>query len=213
MATANRAPRVALTCAALVLLAGCEDDDRRPPPKLVNGASATITAVAFEDVDEPVVATTARVRPGARLPCGEGRGSMGRGVDRIGTIGSSITVLSAAHGTARACDATESGRWCGHAFARLQPGRQLDARLSATCVDRANAPVGFAWVRPSPSASYVVVAHPGYAEAYGVLGTTPVRVSTRDVDATRSTARFTVSEHDAAGVRLRAYVLQPRVAG
>lgn len=202
-----------LALAALAAPAGCGDDGRGPPAELVDGSPAAIASMPFEGVDVPVVETRVRMRPVTSPSCGDGSNPGAMGVERVGTLGSSVTVLSPAPPTVRACDATLRGRVCGHAFARLSPGQQLDARLSLTCLDAAESPVGFAWVRPPPDASYVVVAHAGFAEAYPVLGAAPVRVSTDAVDLTTSTARFEVSEHDAGGRRLRAYVLQPRVAG
>lgn len=215
MGTPGRTAYLALATAALATAGGCVAgrDDRAPPAELIDGSSAAIATVSFEGVDGPVVETRVRVHPTVAVPCGDGRAPGVRSVQRVGTLGSSVTMLFAAPRIARACDATYTGRWCGHAFARLRPGTQLDARLSVTCVDTAGSPVGFAWVDALRDAFYVVVAHAGYAEAYEVHGAGPVRVSTRDVDLTRSAARFAVSEHDAAGRRLRSYVLEPRVAG
>jgi hypothetical protein len=58
-----------------------------------------------------------------------------------------------------------------------------------------------------------VVEQHGYVEAYRVAGGLPVRVANTDVDVGRSSALFVVSEHDRDGRLLRAYRIEPRVAG
>jgi hypothetical protein len=63
------------------------------------------------------------------------------------------------------------------------------------------------------AARYVVVQASGHAEAYAVVGGTPVRVTTEDVDVGMSRATFIVSEHARDGRRLRAYELAAQVAG
>ena len=73
--------------------------------------------------------------------------------------------------------------------------------------------VGFAWVQPSDAAAYVVVQQPGHAEVYAASGTTPVRVTTTDVDLASSHATFAISEHARDGSRLRSYDLEAQVAG
>jgi hypothetical protein len=169
--------------------------------------------MGFEGVEGPVLDTRARVRPSGRLPCGGGNGSAEHGVERVGALGQSVTILSRRGRAVRGCDGIRGGDRCGQAFARFRPQRALDPRLSLTCGDAGDSPIGFGWVEPGDDASYVVVVHDGYAEAYPILGSIPVRVTTEHVDVETSSARFEVSEHTRSGRRLRHYVLRPRVAG
>lgn len=204
---------LALALTAVSVGSACRHDGRGPPSELIDGSPARVMELDFGGVDLPVIGTDARIRRVARLPCGDGSGSVGRGIERVGAFGLSVTIRSAAGRVVRGCDGISGGDWCGHAFARVRPQRALDPRLSLTCSAERESPVGFAWVEPDAGAAYVVVAHAGYAEAYAVLGIMPVRVATERVDVATSSARIEVTQHTGSGRRLRGYVLQPRVAG
>lgn len=139
-------------------------------------------------------------------------------VERTGVSGVSVTFFDPGHRGVHSCDATDvshsrAERWCAHAFGRLSGVRLRDPRLTITCRDPDGEPVGFAWVQPGGSAAYVVVQQPGYAEIYAASGTTPVRVTTTDVDVASSHATLAVSEHTRSGRRLRSYDLEAQVAG
>lgn len=139
-------------------------------------------------------------------------------VERTGVTGASVTFVDPGHRGVHACDATDvsrsrADRWCAHAVGRLSDARLGDPRLTITCRDADGAPVGFAWVQPSHPATYVVVQQPGYAEVYAASGSTPVRVTTTDVDLASSHATFAISEHARDGRRLRSYDLEAQVAG
>jgi hypothetical protein len=198
--------------ATISVVAACSSGGRGPPSELIDGSPARVVQIEFEGVDVPVIETVAQARPDARLPCGDALGSLGRGIERVGAMGSSVTILSAGR-TVLGCDGIHGGDWCGQAFGRLRPRRILDPRLSLTCSAADGSPIGFGWVEPYAGADYVVVTHDDHAEAYAVLGSLPVRVSTERVDVATSSARFEISEHTDSGRQLRAYVLQPQVAG
>jgi hypothetical protein len=139
-------------------------------------------------------------------------------VVRVGAYSTSVTFPRRAGRSLIACDgvpdARDDGRrWCGRAFGRLSRGRLRDPRLDLACTDDDGNPIAFAWIQPSRRAAYVVVEQHGYVEAYRVAGGLPVRVANTDVDVGRSSALFVVSEHDRDGRLLRAYRLEPRVAG
>jgi hypothetical protein len=139
-------------------------------------------------------------------------------VVRVGAYSTSVTFPRRAGRGLIACDgvpdARDDGRkWCGRAFGRLSRGRLRDPRLDLACTDDDGSPIAFAWIQPSRRAAYVVVEQHGYVEAYRVAGGLPVRVANTDVDVGRSSALFVVSEHDREGRLLRAYRLEPRVAG
>jgi hypothetical protein len=138
-------------------------------------------------------------------------------VERTGVIGASVTFVDPGH-RMHACDATDvsrlrAERWCARAFGRLSGARLRDPRLTITCRDDDGDLVGFAWVQPSDAAAYVVVQQPAHAEIYPASGTTPVRVTTTDVDLASSHATFAISEHARDGRRLRSYDLEAQVAG
>lgn len=209
--TARRlAACLAVVLVTLAALTACRDDAARPT-QLVDGTPARVASVRLEGVARPAVMTAVRVggKPGA---CGGG--STGQvAVHRVGVSGSSITLLARKERTVRACDATRANRWCGYAFARIRRGHILDPRLSLTCSRESGVTLGFAWIQPHPDAAYVVVAQRGYAEAYAVAGSVPVRVTTADVNVASSSARIDVTEHTANGRQIRAYTLEPQVSG
>jgi hypothetical protein len=81
-----------------------------------------------------------------------------------------------------------------------------------TCRGDGGEPLGFAWVQPSAGAAYVVVVDGGYAEAYPVAGTLPVRVTTSDVDTASSSAIVQLSNHTADGTLLNESTVQAHVS-
>ena len=74
--------------------------------------------------------------------------------------------------------------------------------------------MGFVWIEPEPTAMYVVVRQPVFAEVYEVAGELPVRVATTTgVEIEGSRATFDLREHAADGRLLTAYRLEAAVAG
>jgi hypothetical protein len=200
---------------------GCTGEAHPVPTTLVDGSPARSSPVAFEGVDEQTVltkvrrATTGTERTGSRAAsclAASGHGGEASVVERIGASGSSLTLLTAPSGVVRGCDAVE-GAWCGRAFGRIDAGRLRDPRLSLTCRDTSGEPVAFAWIQPVPTATYVVVRGPGYAEVYPIADDVPVRVTTLDASLVTSDATLRVSEHTKDGRRLRAYEFDAHVAG
>jgi hypothetical protein len=94
----------------------------------------------------------------------------------------------------------------------MEPQGPPDPRLSVTCTGSDGGPLGFAWVQPSAGATYVVVVDEGYAEAYPVAGTVPVRVTTDDVDAASSSASVELSSHASDGRLLSESIVQAHVS-
>lgn len=202
-----------LGIAALAVLAGgCREDDHPPPGYLVDGTPAQTSAVSFEDVDVPVLATVVRTASSARAPCFL-RSAAEPTIERVGTQGSSVTAMSPATGTARACDAVRPPEWCGRAFGRVGSRGPVDPRLSLTCRSGDGSTVAFAWADAGSQAAYLVVEHDQHAEAYAVDPRMPTRITTTRVDLTASTARFDVSEHARSGRRIASYTLEARVGG
>ena len=211
-------------CAALVLVAGCTKDSTPPPSRLIDGSSVLPSPVAFEGTRGPGVKTRVRIVPARsrdghalRASCGSRAAANGPVVERTGVSGVSVTFFDPGHRGVRSCDATDldrsrSERWCGHAYGRLSGARLRDPRLTITCRDADGDLVGFAWVQPNSAAAYVAVQQRGYAEVYASVGTTPVRVTTTDVDVASSRATFAISEHTSDGERLRSYELEAQVA-
>jgi hypothetical protein len=218
--------RLAAVSACSLATAACRDSSG-PPARLADGSRAVAPAVTLEGVDARVVATKAfvllrsRVAPGSvAATCLDGSAVDDEGplVVRVGAYSTSVTFPRRAGRGLIACDgvpdARDDGRkWCGRAFGRLSRGRLRDPRLDLACTDDDGSPIAFAWIQPSRRAAYVVVEQHGYVEAYRVAGGLPVRVANTDVDVGRSSALFVVSEHDREGRLLRAYRLEPRVAG
>ena len=153
-----------------------------------------------------------------RASCVSRAAANGPVVERTGVTGASITFVDPGHRGVHACDATDvsrsrAERWCAHAFGRLSGARLRDPRLTITCRDDDGDLVGFAWVQPSDAAAYVAVQQPGHAEIYPASRTTPVRVTTTDVDLASSHVTVAISEHARDGRRLRSYDLEAQVAG
>ena len=143
----------------------------------------------------------------------------GPSVERVGVSSESVTVRESSGRGVFGCDNSlgpreEDRRWCGIAHGVLYSGHLRDPRLSIGCQTRAETPMGFVWVEPEPSATYVVVEQPGYAEVYAVAGELPVRVATTSgVEIEGSRASFDLREHAGDGRLLRAYRLEAAVAG
>jgi hypothetical protein len=214
--------RVACLWLLAVAVVGCSGETRQAPRLLVDGSSARPPPVGLKGLEGTGVLTRARIVDGGAIDQGTAPAgcdpSGGAVVERVGVRGRSFTFRGTEPGELLACDAVRSSAtgapsWCGHAYARLRAGVLRDPRLSVTCRDVEDAPVGFAWVQPHPAAAYVVVASRGYHEVYGVAGDLPVRVTTGDVDLATASAAFSVSEHARGGRRLRTYELEARVSG
>ncbi len=203
------------------VIAGCSLNTPSTPTELIDGTPTRAPPVQLEGVDEAVILVATRVgnvdavEPKSRAAscvASTRRNATGDVVERVGVSGSSVTFSGPRRRTTHACDAVD-GSWCGHAFAARPDERLRDPRLSVTCHTNRGDPLGFAWVQPTAAAKYVVVHASGYAEAYAVVDSTPVRVTTEDVDVDMSRATFVVSEHAKDGRRLRAYELAAQVAG
>ena len=209
----------------LALVVGCTRGSTSAPSTLIDGSPVHPSPIAFEGVEGPLVATRVRLVPAGardgrsmRASCVSRAAPAGPVVERTGVSGVSVTFFDPGHRGVHACDAINVGRprverWCAHAFGRLFGARLRDPRLTVTCRDAEGEPVGFAWVQPASAAAYVVVQQPGYAEIHAASGTTPVRVTTTDVDVASSRATLAVSEHTKNGRRLRSYDLEAQVAG
>jgi hypothetical protein len=209
--------------ATLALVVGCMRESTPAPSTLIDGSPVHPSSITFDGVDGPLVATRVRVVPAGsrderslRASCVRRAAPSGPVVERTGVSGVSLTYLDPGHRGVHACDATDldgsgAARWCAHAFGRLSGGRLRDPRLTITCGGADGEPVGFAWVQPG-AAAYVVVQQSGHAEIYAAAGTTPVRVTTSDIDVASSRAKLVISEHTSDGRRLRSYELEAQVA-
>jgi hypothetical protein len=149
-------------------------------------------------------------------PFGNAR-PLGHAVERVGLDGESVTFRdSVGLGACDRTTATQTGGsgWCGSSFGRLYGGHLRDARLDiAGCRGKDGAPIAFAWIEPIAHARYVVVAEPHGSEVYMTAASLPVRVSTSDVAADLTRARFHVTEHDDRGGLLRRLDLVSMPAG
>ena len=198
-----------------------------PPSRLVDGSIARTPPVTLEGISSRQVETrVAELRGAASGPVADclatGREHVPHApiVWRVGVDGASVTYRTASGRDLIACDGTAlvAGRdltWCGAALARVREERLLDPRLDlASCSTPSGDSVAFAWVAPGLRTRYVAVRRDGYVEVYPVTGGLPVRVaSTSGIDLETASASFDLSEHDAAGQRLRSYTLRTRVAG
>lgn len=212
------------------MVSSCDGTQRTVPKTLMDGSPVREAPVDLEGVDRPTVLGTVRILreadrgPGtASAACLRGRQrgleAAGPSIERIGVNSESVTLREASGRSIFGCDNSlgprESGRrWCGGAYGALHSGRLLDPRLSIGCRTRDGTPVGFAWVEPQPTAAYVVVEQPGYAEVYEVAGALPVRVATiTGVEIEGSRARIDLREHAKDGRLLRRYRLESAVSG
>lgn len=224
--------RLALRLSFLVataLLAACDGDGDQAPTSLMDGSPLLAAPVELEDVEGPTILTSVHVidvtaiRAGTpeheclHRPSQDAR-AVGRVVRRVGAYGESVTFRDDGRGL-HACDNTlgpraDDRRWCGAAYGELFDGRLRDPRLDIGCVTPDGKQTGWVWVQPHNEAKYVVVYEPGYAEVYEIASGLPVRVATSSgVIIEGSRAAFELSEHDAAGKRLRRYRLDAVVAG
>lgn len=212
-----------LVIGLLALASACGGDPAATPTALFDGTPAAPARVAFEGVDSPtilsgvVVGAPAERRRRSCLDDWSG-GPWSRSVVRVTVHGESVTALAHSGRAVLACDngagPREAGRrWCGGVYGVLQRGSLTDPRLDLLCSATGH-PLAFAWVVPAARAHFVVVRHTGWAEAYRVVGSLPVRISaTTAIDPDAGTASFDVSEHDASGTLVRRYTLAARVAG
>jgi hypothetical protein len=199
-----------------------------PPRALLDGSVARPPAVELEGISHPVVVAKAVARKVAAVPArpriasclheGWSERPTGVAVLRIGAFGTSVTFRGGSGRSLLSCDGAGGHvgpPWCGHSFARLMRGRLGDPRLDlGPCLTREGAPVAFAWIQPGPNTGYVVVAQPGFSEAYPTASRMPVRVATTSgLDLGRLAVTIAVSEHSAGGRELRSYELEARIAG
>lgn len=203
---------VALAAVSLAAGIGACDSQRSLPARLADGTSARLARVEFEGVAVPVVVTKAGT-PAARVRPPAACAATSRAVDRVGVAGVSRTTLSSNARELRACDWTPSSTWCGSAFALVREEQPLDPRLSITCQGAGGAPVGFVWITPGREAAYLVVGGQSYAEAYPVVPSLPVRVTTAAVERATSSAAVDVSEHALDGRLLRVRRIEAQVSG
>jgi hypothetical protein len=225
-------PRRLVLLVALIVAAtssaGCAERDSLPS-RLVDGTEAAAPPVELEGVSAPVL-TRVRVisrdvEPGSPVAwCVHARrpaSAVPPLVVRVGVTTRTVTYRDASGRWLQGCDGStepdgqEGQAWCGGAAGRLYDGHLRDARLNiAACTTPEGEPVGFAWVEPSDTSAYLVLEQPGYAEVFETAGGLPIRIATSSgVRVEGSAATFEVSEHDAAGRRLRKYTLEAAVAG
>jgi hypothetical protein len=206
-----------------VVLAACGGDDS-PPTTLLDGSRAVAPPVALEGVGRPAIIAGLAVVPRRRVAAGSAEAACLRGSDdgsgplvvRVGAYATSLTFRTPSGLALAACDGVShdgaDGAWCGRSFGLLRAGRLGDPRLDLACARPDAIPIAFAWVEPSPRTRFVAVEQRGYVEVYAATGALPVRMVTSDVDVSRSSASFDVSEHDRAGRLVRRYRLDATVA-
>jgi len=218
-----------LLLAATIALSSCDGNGEPAPKKLMDGSPVREVPVELEGVDVPTASTKVLSRtrtdePGtASSSCLHGRSrgmdATGPSIERVAVSSESVTVRESSGRGVFGCDNSlgpreEGRRWCGSAHGMLYSGHLRDPRLSIGCQTQDETPMGFVWVEPGPSATYVVVEQPGYAEVYAVAGELPVRVATTTgVEIEGSRASFDLREHAGDGRLLRAYRLEAAVAG
>jgi hypothetical protein len=140
-------------------------------------------------------------------------------VERTGVIGASLTFRDRRRRFVLGCDRTEAprggdaGPWCARSVGRLFGNRLRDPRVDILCRSAAGDRVGFGWIEPAPASRWFVVGHGSRSELYEVVAGLPVRVASRDVDVTTSSATFDVAEYDANGKEVRRRRLRVGVAG
>jgi hypothetical protein len=195
----------------------------------MDGSPVRSAPVELEEVESPAILTSVHVTDAPTVGGGtpedeclhrpsEDASAVGRVVRRVGADGESVTFRDGERGL-HACDNTlgpraDDRRWCGAAYGELREGRLRDPRLDIGCVTPDGRQTGWVWVQPDDETKYVVVHEPGYAEVYEGAAGLPVRVATSSgVRIEGSRASFELSEHDAAGKRLRRYRLDAVVAG
>jgi hypothetical protein len=219
-----------LLASAAVIPSACDLHERAAPTTLMDGTPVREAPAQLEGVDRPTVLTTARVsleggyREGsASAACLQGRhrslAAGGLSIERVGVDSESVTLRESSGRGIIGCDNSlgwreENRRWCGSAYGVLHAGRLRDPRLSIGCRTRDGTPLGFVWIEPQPTAGYVVVEQPGYAEVYEVAGGLPVRVATTTgVEIEGSRANIDLREHAADGSLLKEYRLETAVSG
>ena len=141
-------------------------------------------------------------------------------VERIGVFGESLTFGDRRRSMLFACDGgfdpagERAPPWCSGSAGRLFDGRLLDPRLDLGCRDGNGRPLAYIWVEPMAGAHWIGVDQGPYTEMYEVFGALPVRIATaRQVDLTRSSATFAVTQYGEAGRELLQGKIEARVAG
>lgn len=218
---------LALSALVITLAPACTRGNSAPT-HLLDGSKAPQVPVALEGVGGTAVLTKSRQVPFRDIVAGSladacvrewarGTRPMPRVVERVGVITESVTIRSGSN--LYGCDNSQGARernrrWCGMSFGTLYGGRLRDPRLDVLCTTTNGSPVGFLWVEPSRSSSYVVVRQKGFAEVYEATGGLPVRLATTEgVSIETFRASIDVSEHDERGRLIRRYVLEALVAG
>ena len=219
--------RTAITLAGCMLAltaTGCDDDDTRPTRLLREQPAAK-----FVPIEGSVVTQTRTLRAGFLgrrftlcLPSADRRAfpSDTLVVERVGTVGESLTFLDGARRHVYACDGgvdaagERAAPWCGLSVGRLFDGRLLDPRLDVLCRARGGEALAYAWVVPIDGAHWIGVDQGTYIELYEVAAGLPVRIaSTRGVDRARARATFDITQYDVRGKPLVRARLEAGVAG
>ena len=221
--------RLSAVLAGIVLSASGCNGHGSTSSVLLDGSRARAPHVELQGVRKPGVLTRVHVVNASNVPrgslahaCLEGgpfgdARPLGRVVERVGLDGESVTFREPAG--LGACDRTKDTQaarngWCGSSFGRMYGGHLRDARLDiAGCADEDAAPIAFACIEPVSRARYVVVAGPDESEVYGTAAGLPIRISTRDVEADLTGARFHVTEFDDRGRFRRRLALESMPAG
>jgi hypothetical protein len=214
---------LALTATAAGFATACGGHEA--PPRLADGSPPPPVPAALAGIPN-AVGTRLELRPLRALPrallrsCGTIPASATGALPaafRITRLGASLSLLAPSGRLAYGCDALRAPprlRWCGAITGKLVRGRLLDPRLDL-CGGGTRPLVAFAWVEPLPAARWLVVRDGGDSDVYEIGGGgIPVRVAVaHDIDVGHASARFFVSQYDAAGRRLAESRLEAAVAG
>jgi hypothetical protein len=212
-----------VSLAACSLASGC-GSGRQAPTRLVDGSKPPAVAAALAGVEHPL-GTRLSLRRLSTLPQALRRSCAALPRSRAGAdplvairtsrLGSSLSVVAAAGRIAYACDglgAAQSRRWCGATTGKIVHGRLLDPRLDLCSSGRGI--VAFAWLQPLPGARWIVVRDGDFSDVYERGGAIPMRVAIgHDVDLSRASARFRVSQYGYAGRLLASSAVEVAVAG
>ena len=201
--------------------------DDAPPRVLLDGSPAK-RAPAVLNVESGILAETRVLRSGDaredvracfRL-AGVSARAGSRLVEVIGVDGRSLTFRAEGTRTLAACEASarafepRHGPWCGAAHGRLFAGRLRDGRLDmVNCLDEGRRTVAFGWIEPVRGARWLAARTEETVEVYPIVPGYPVRVTTKDVRSSTSSAVFAVAEYAADGRLLAERRIEMQVAG
>jgi hypothetical protein len=221
--------RRAVLIAALgsVATAGCGGGGGEAALRLADGSAAPNRPQALSNLHGAVLTRAERIEA-SQLDASTRAGcdllSEGKGVLIVKRVDLHGTSLTFAHGAAvYGCDAIQDrlpdpdlpkeGGWCGGAVGHVRAGTLRDPRLDL-CTATDHTLTAFAWIQPRPDTEWVAVESEGRRQVYEAAARLPIRVTTVDgVDASTSTADFSVEEYDRDGVRLADYELHAAIAG